>query len=391
MEESYPYSAEISSQIREFYRKRNKKPYEYIYTENGDLIFGKIVIKLKRYVEITPEERAEQEQDRINKLIRIEEEIEEKKRILRSALEDFKQNGEIGPVLIYNRQIQRLESQRCNARSQERFFTYIFDPSTNQILLDQPHEKRKLFTIADAFGIMAPTVFKLNLSDFSPLFFYGKYVDQETGEAERVELNVGRSLLEDGQIARFFYDTEEISPLREVRFTMNDTEYSSAIQAYEVERVKELQETGAASLGDILSKLMKTRSVRTVRLIMKAVKDQVADPEELWFNVMSNMYLQNDDLKATLLETGSDILAYQDPASALYGIGVGLNEVTRLNINRWLGENLVGRALERLRLQLREGSLEEITAVPAAPAKKVITSDQQAAAKLGAIIKARRA
>jgi predicted NAD-dependent protein-ADP-ribosyltransferase YbiA (DUF1768 family) len=392
MDESYPYTAEVSSQISEFYRKRNKKPYEYIYTENGDLIYGKVVIPLKRYVGMTPEERAAQEQERIEKLIRIEAEIEKKKSILRGALENFKENGEISQVLFYNKQIQSLDSQRSYVRSQERFFTYIYNPPTNEILLDQPREKRKLFTIADFFGgALGPTVVKLNLSDFSPLFFYGKYVDEETGDTESIELNVGRSLLEDGQIARFFYDTEEISPLRDVTFTMNDTEYSSAIQAYEVERVKELQATGSASLGDILSKLMKTRSVRTVRLIMKSVKEQVADPEELWFNVMSNMYLQNEDLKTILLATGSDILAYQDPTSGLYGIGVGLNEETRLNINNWLGENIVGRALDRLRLQLREGGLEEETAVPGAAAKRVITADEQAAAKLGAIIKARRA
>jgi len=388
MEESYPYPVEISSKIQEFYRKRNKNPADYIYTENGDLILDKNVILLKKYVPMTSEERAEQEQGRIDKLIRIEAEIEEKKHLLRDAIQEFKESGQIGPILLYNKQIGALELQRGFARSQERYITFIDNPSTNKILLDQPREKRKLFTTADAFGIWAPSVFTLKCLDFSPTFFYGKYVDQETGEAERVELNIGRSLLEDGQIARFFFDTEEISPLREVRFTMNKTEYSSAIQAYEVERVKELQATGAASLGDTLSKLMKTRSVRTVRIIMKSIKDQVEDPEELWFNVMSNLYLQNEDLKDTLLATGSDILAYQDPTSALYGIGVGLNEETRLSIKNWLGENLVGRVLQRLRIQLREGGVAP--AAPQVATKKVITSEEQAAAKVGAIIKARR-
>jgi len=382
MEESYPYSLDISSKIKEFYRKREKNPTEYIYTENGDLIL-KDVISLKRYVPMTLEERTEQEQARIDKLVRIEAEIEEKKHLLRGALDEFKMGGQMAGVLLYNKQIGALELQRISVRSQERFIEYINNPATNEILLDQPREKRKLFGGNDPFRQQA---FALKCLDFSPVFFYGKYVDQETGQAERVELNVGRSLLEDGQIARFFFDTEEISPLREVKFVMNDTEYSSAIQAYEVERVKELQATGV-SLGDTLSKLMKTRSVRTVRLIMKSVKDQVEDPEGLWFNVMSNMYLQNDDIKEALLSTGSDILAYQDPISALYGIGVGLNEETRLSIKNWLGENLVGRVLERLRIRLREGVG---VAAPQVAKNKVISSEEQDAARLGAIIKARR-
>jgi len=388
-EETYPYSVQMTSKIMEFYRKRSYNPTEYNYTENGDLILDKSVILLKRYVAMTPDERAEQEKKRIDELIRIEAEIETKKQLLREALGEFKEDtGGMEPVLLYNKQIQALDSQRGSIRSQERYFTNIVNPATNEILMDQPRESRKLFTHADSFGILSPTVYKLNLVDFRALFFYGKYIDQETGETERVELTVGRSLLSNGQIARFFFDTEEISPLREFRFTMNKTEYSSAIQAYEVERVKELQANGSASLGDILSKLMKTRSVRTVRLIMKPIKDQVENPAELWFNVFSNMYLQNEELKEVLLATGSDILAYQDPTSALYGIGVGLNEETRLNIKNWLGENLVGRALERLRLQLREGSAAE-DAVPEEAVDRVVTEEEQAAARLGAIINKR--
>ena len=270
------------AKIKQFYYKRMKDPFNYKYTENGELISNNTVLKLKSYVPLTEEDRENMEKERRELLIAIETEIETKKRELRYALEEYKESGDVGQVLLKNKEVEALEQQRVSIRTQERFIKMIQNPVTNQILLEKSRETRRLIPPgADPFNF---GVFALVTREFHPRNFYGKYVDSESVEnrgIDKIGLDATRTYMKDGKIARFFYEASDVdpnsplSPLLPSKIIIESTEYSNAIQAYEAERAKEL------GLNDIVGKLMKTRSARTVRLIMKEVKDQVENPEEV--------------------------------------------------------------------------------------------------------------
>ena len=100
------------------------------------------------------------------------------------------------------------------------------------------------------------------------------------------------------------------------------------------------------------------------------------------------MFLQNTDLQDFLLSTGDDILVYADPTSALYGIGVGIEDAKRLDQKQWKGQNIVGRMMERVRVQLREQPLSDEPVQKAKAA--VISREEQDAARKAAIIRSRK-
>jgi predicted NAD-dependent protein-ADP-ribosyltransferase YbiA (DUF1768 family) len=389
--DAYPYAADISAKIQQFYRKKNKAPADFKYTETGDIVLGDTVIPLKGYVPLTKEERQTMEDDRLAKLIKVEADIEEKKRELREVFQAYREGREdAGAVVRLNQEVDTLERQRALTRSQERSILEVDNPVIREILLDQPNDTRKLLgQEKDPFG---KVVFKLYLQDFKPMFFYGKYVERGEGEGQlraTIELEETRTLLSDGRIARLFFGNTDadlnymLSPGFAAEVVLNDTKYSSAIQAFEAERAREL------GLEEVRKKLMATRSVRTIDIIMRGVKEQVKNPAELWFEVLNNLYLQHPELQEVLLATGTDMLVYADPKSTLYGIGVGIDDERRLNPKQWRGENLVGRALERFRTQLREtGPPADVAPVEATEA--VITEEAQAQAKKAAIIRSRR-
>jgi predicted NAD-dependent protein-ADP-ribosyltransferase YbiA (DUF1768 family) len=386
-----PYTKEETVKIRQFYKKRQKKPLEFIYSDKGDLVFGNEILFLKSYVPLTTEDRSAMNKARLTFLIRIERTIEEKKRELRELTEAFKKKTvSVTSVVACNREVESLEKMRVYLRSQERSIRSIDNPARRDILFDNQSDVRKLIksTTIDPYR---HKVFALVTRDFSPRNFYGKYVTVEgesPGSIVSLGLDVTRTLLKDGRIARFFYEGSDadpksfLSPLRSQKVVVNDTEYSSALQAYEGERCREL------GREDKRSQIMHTKSVRTVRIIMKQIEEQVENPEALWQKVLRAAFSQNEDLKMELLSTASDILAYADPTSNLYGIGVGLDSDKRLDVRKWPGQNLVGGVMEQVRSALRES---EGGAPVAAAAERVISEEEQGAAKKGAIIRAKSA
>ena len=71
------------------------------------------------------------------------------------------------------------------------------------------------------------------------------------------------------------------------------------------------------------------------------------------------------------------------------GIGLAEKDSGTLDPAKWKGENAVGLAQETVRTRMREGTLGEAPQATQV-AKEVITEEEQAKAKTGAIINARR-
>ena len=89
-----------------------------------------------------------------------------------------------------------------------------------------------------------------------------------------------------------------------------------------------------------------------------------------------------------LLETGTDSIVYADARPGPSGVGVSDKDTAVLDPTKWKGENAAGLAQETVRSRARESTLEE---APAGNATEgVVTEEEQAAAKVGAIINARR-
>jgi ribA/ribD-fused uncharacterized protein len=193
--------------------------------------------------------------------------------------------------------------------------------------------------------------------------------------------------LQDGRIARIFFEETVpvhgfLSPMWPVEFTMDETRYFTAIQAYEAERAKELK------MEKLRTDILNTRKPRTIRILTKKVTDHPADARALWMRILTAVYQQHPELMEKLLETGSDTLVYADPREGPSGIGLSEKDGGVLDPTKWKGENLVGIALETIRTRSREETLEEAAEGPIK--ESVITEEEQKKAKTAAIINAAR-
>lgn len=396
-----PYDKEAIAAINKFFAGRAKLPDYYSFTADGNLEIkeggGKKskmpagIIQLRRFIPLEPSERTAIEEARLEALTGLDEEYETETATLRAAMEDYKSTGSMRGVLSSNQKLTEIDARRNAVRSAVRNIVAIQNPAVNEILLDQRYEERRLFDNKDFFE---KEVARLALYTFLPEVDQGKYVagdlkeDTEVKEAEAANEILYRQRLKDGRSARVFYDTDSdvngfMSPMWSVDFTLKDTRYSSPIQAYEVERAKELGETALAD------SLLKTRSPRTIRLLTRKTKGHPSDARGLWVKIYTAIYEQHPILKAKLLDTGSDALVFADVREGPSGIGLSEKDSAALDPAKWKGENAVGLAQETVRTRMREGVVDEAAAVKEAVGG-TITEEEQKKAKVAAIINARR-
>jgi predicted NAD-dependent protein-ADP-ribosyltransferase YbiA (DUF1768 family) len=216
--------------------------------------------------------------------------------------------------------------------------------------------------------------------------------DEEEASLDKANQALYRQKLKDGRFARIFYDTDSetngfMSPMWSVEFTLNsggvDSRYSSPLQAYEVERAKEFGKS------ELAVSLMKTRSARTIRLLTRQAYGHPSDAKGLWLKIYTAVYETYPILKAKLLATGSDTLIFADVREGPSSIGLAENDSGSLDPAKWKGENAVGLAQETVRTRLREGTLAEAPQATTV-SNAVISEEEQAKAKVGAIINSRR-
>jgi predicted NAD-dependent protein-ADP-ribosyltransferase YbiA (DUF1768 family) len=413
-----PYDEAVGKSIKTFFRNRSKDLTKYTYTADGNLAIAEPAgtIQLKRFLPLEPSERAILEEYRLDTLADLENQYEEARISLAQAWEQYRLTGAMRPVLATNQHVAALDARRSAIRSAIRGIVAINNPSTNQVLMGERYEERKLFGMKDPFGKLKERMagfgqdIKKMLTKVDPfdnelarMFFYdfkpehdqGKYVaDEGAAEAEAAaaaEAAGGepsemtfRQNLKDGRKARIFFDTDSdvngfLSPMWPVEFTMDETRYFTGVQAYEAERAKEL------GMEELRASLLKTRSARTIRLMTRKVLAHPADAKGLWLKIFTQIYQQTEALKVKLLATGTDALIFADVREGPSGIGLAEKDSGVLDPAKWKGENAVGVAQETVRTQMREGGLAEAP-VAEAPKEAVITEEEQAKAKVGAIV-----
>lgn len=389
-----PYDKVVANSISKFFRERSKNPDKFGYTADGNLEIKNPAgtIQLKRFLPLESSERAQLENLRLDTLADMEGQYEEARIELTGAWELYRTTGAMRPVLAANQRVTEMDARRNAIRSAVRNIVPIENPTTNKILLDMRYEERKL--VSDAGDPFEKEVYRMAFYDFKPEHDQGKYVvDQDALEVAADEAPAPsemtyRQALKDGRKARIFFDTDAtvngfLSPMWPVEFTMDDTRYFTAIQAFEAERAKEL------GMDELRASILKTRSARTIRLMTRKITQHPKDAKGLWLKIFTQIYQQTEALKEKLLATGTDALVFADVREGPSGIGLDEKDSGVLDPTKWKGENAVGVALETVRTQMREGGLAEAP-VNDAPTEGVITEEEQKKAKVAAIINARR-
>jgi predicted NAD-dependent protein-ADP-ribosyltransferase YbiA (DUF1768 family) len=408
-----PYDADALKAIHNFFQSRTKRPGQYVFNAAGNLEIkegpakgkGKSkdapgIITLQRFVPLDPSERAAIDEARMVALTELDQAYEDEFLTLQDAWDEYSASGAMRGVLASNQRLTDIDARRNAARSAVRTVMSIPNPPVRDIILSEKYEERKMFEPKDPFD---KAVARLCFYTYPLEVDQGKYVPDEDAAAEEKEAEdeadadkanemLYRQRLKDGRAARIFYDTDSdvngfLSPMWTVDFTMaatgGDMRFSSPIQAYEVERTKELGN------DELAATLLKTRSPRTIRLLTRKVTGHPKDARGLWMKIYTAVYEQHPILKAKLLDTGSDTLVFADVREGPSGIGLSEKDSAALDPARWKGENAAGVAQETVRTRLREGTQAE------APEAKVvqggsITEEEQQKAKVAAIINARR-
>ena len=124
-----------------------------------------------------------------------------------------------------------------------------------------------------------------------------------------------------------------------------------------------LMEQKALTFGDdeIAEKIMKSRNLTEIKRLGKQVARY---NENLWKTIRPQVmrrglrakFQQNPELLLKLLGTGNSILAECAPRDAIWGIGLGIDDPRSEDTKEWRGRNLLGRALMRVREDLRAWS-----------------------------------
>lgn len=409
-----PYDTEVLNSITKFFRSRAKNPAKFTFDTDGNLEIKDPngTIQLKRFMPLEPSDRAALEEYRLETLADLDEKYEAERVVLVAAWEQFHTTGAMRPVLAANQRVAELDARRSAIRTAVRNIVFIENPQTNEVVLTDRYEERKMFGAKDPFGRVAERMvqfgqtgevakklkndpfdklmYRLCFYDFKPEHDQGKYVadedaapTEEGGEGDEPSEMLFRQTLKDGRKARIFFDTDSdvngfLSPMWPVDFTMGDTRYCMAMQAYEAERAKEL------GMDELRNSILKTRSARTIRLMTRKVTAHPADAKGLWLKIFTEVYQQAETLKGKLLATGTDALVFADLREGPSGIGLAEKDSGVLDPTKWKGENAVGVAQETVRARMREGALAD---KPAAEAKEsVITEEEQNKAKVGAIV-----
>lgn len=113
--------------------------------------------------------------------------------------------------------------------------------------------------------------------------------------------------------------------------------------------------------SDIASEILNTDDV----VLIKEFGRKVSNYNDTVWNGMRQViiykgliekFMQNEDLRKALLDTGDNILAECAVKDQIWGIGLSMTDNNRHDINAWKGQNLLGYSLMLVRDELRKSN-----------------------------------
>lgn len=140
-------------------------------------------------------------------------------------------------------------------------------------------------------------------------------------------------------------------------FCLNDMKFSSVEQYMMYSKARCFKDIVVAE------QIMKTNDVATIKSLGRSVShyddviwSQVR--EKIVFDAVKAKFSQNADLQQLLLNTGDAILAECAVKDLIWGIGLSMKDPNRFDMNKWRGENLLGKVLMKVREILRKTPLK---------------------------------
>ncbi|KAI9033010.1 hypothetical protein DFJ74DRAFT_650427 [Hyaloraphidium curvatum] len=151
----------------------------------------------------------------------------------------------------------------------------------------------------------------------------------------------------------FFWRTADVfSQWHPSPFTHADTDYPTAEHF--------MMATKALLFKDLPSflRITQTESPEQVKKLGRGVRGfdaRVWDDNKFETVVLGNYlkFSQNPGLRAALLATGDKILVEASPVDRIWGIGLAEDDPDAEDEAKWKGENLLGKALMRVRADLK--------------------------------------
>lgn len=106
------------------------------------------------------------------------------------------------------------------------------------------------------------------------------------------------------------------------------------------------------------AKILTTTNAREIKALGREVTnfdEEVwkAERAEIIYRGNLAKFQQNENLRKALLDTGDRVLVEAAPNDAVYGIGIDARKARITPVDQWPGLNLLGKALMRVRTELR--------------------------------------
>lgn len=135
------------------------------------------------------------------------------------------------------------------------------------------------------------------------------------------------------------------------KFSVSEMEFSSMEQYMMYQKAILFSDKGIAS------QILETSDAAKIKQLGRAVHDY---DDHVWNGVrqivayegLMAKFSQNQELRKQLLDTGDAILAECAVKDRIWGIGLSMTDMDRLDKTKWKGQNLLGYALMMVRDRL---------------------------------------
>lgn len=168
--------------------------------------------------------------------------------------------------------------------------------------------------------------------------------------------NKGGVLQEEGAAMICFHNPDEengyLSNWFLSEFTVGGITFSSMEQYMMYEKAVLFKDQTTAE------KILQTDDVAEIKALGRTVQNfdekvWVKEREGIVYRGVSEKFRQNPELAEKLERTGEEIIAECAVKDRIWGIGLSMKDENRLSINKWRGQNLLGKILMRVREDIR--------------------------------------
>ena len=270
----------------------------------------------------------------------------------------------IGNIISLNEEIMGLTGEKSAIEFPLRWVTVSRREDIADILLDEEHEKRKMKHEIVYLKRRTKTLQDEYVRQYDP--------------AQEAQASSNSSGTLKGY--RVFYTKEGdngfLSDEWLVDIVIDGVQYSSALQAYMAMKAH------ALGKADVRSAMLFTRSVKVIRkkslLLGESTEDWNKEREAVLLKIQEAKFSQHPELEKMLIETGDDKLIYANPLEKELGIGLAAEDPRLEDPRKWLGKNLLGEAIKKVRAKLRAAAGSEAAEL-GTPVERAISEAEQLA------------